>query len=47
MTAPLIQVDNLCVRYGAVEALTDISLAVMPGTITSLVGSNGAGKAPL
>ncbi|HIE5133845.1 TPA: ABC transporter ATP-binding protein [Pseudomonas aeruginosa] len=44
MTAPLIQVDNLCVRYGAVEALTDISLAVMPGTITSLVGSNGAGK---
>lgn len=44
MTAPLITVDKLCVRYGAVEALNNLSLEVMPGTITSLVGSNGAGK---
>lgn len=44
MTAPLIELNNLYVRYGAVEALTDVSLKVMPGAITSLVGSNGAGK---
>jgi ABC-2 type transport system ATP-binding protein len=31
-------------RYGAVESLTDIDLAIEAGAITALLGPNGAGK---
>jgi branched-chain amino acid transport system ATP-binding protein len=37
-------VDNLTVRYGAVEAVRDLSLEVKPGEIVGLIGPNGAGK---
>uniref|UniRef100_A0A7J3SMB9 ABC transporter ATP-binding protein n=1 Tax=Fervidicoccus fontis TaxID=683846 RepID=A0A7J3SMB9_9CREN len=43
----LLQLNNICVRYGDVEVIRDLSLAVEDGTITSLVGSNGAGKSSL
>jgi branched-chain amino acid transport system ATP-binding protein len=41
---PLLSVDNLSVRYGEVEALHGVSLAVYPGEVVALIGSNGAGK---
>ncbi len=44
---PLLQVDDLHVRYGAVEALTGVSLAVPPGGIVTVIGPNGAGKSTL
>jgi ABC-type branched-subunit amino acid transport system ATPase component len=46
MTAdtPLLAVSDLFVRYGQVEALHGVSLAVYPGEIVALIGSNGAGK---
>ena len=37
-------VENLSVRYGAVEAVRGLSLEVRPGKIVGLIGPNGAGK---
>jgi branched-chain amino acid transport system ATP-binding protein len=37
-------VDNLSVRYGAVDAVRGLSLEVRPGQIVGLIGPNGAGK---
>jgi branched-chain amino acid transport system ATP-binding protein len=37
-------VENLSVRYGAVEAVRGLSLEVKPGRIVGLIGPNGAGK---
>jgi branched-chain amino acid transport system ATP-binding protein len=36
--------DRLSVRYGAVEAVREVSLEVRPGEIVGLIGPNGAGK---
>lgn len=40
----LLEVENLVVRYGAIEALRGISLSVNEGEIVGLIGVNGAGK---
>jgi branched-chain amino acid transport system ATP-binding protein len=39
-----LSVEKLSVRYGAVEAVRDLSLEVKPGEIVGLIGPNGAGK---
>ncbi len=44
MSAPLLSVENLCVAYGRVEAVRDVSLAVPQGAIVAILGPNGAGK---
>jgi branched-chain amino acid transport system ATP-binding protein len=44
MTTPLLRCDSLSVKYGAVQAITDISFDVQAGQIVTLIGSNGAGK---
>jgi len=41
---PLLEVSNLRVAYGDVQALWDVSLSVGEGEIVALVGANGAGK---
>ena len=46
MTA-LLQVDDLHVAYGRVEAVRGVSLAVQPSEITTVIGPNGAGKTTL
>jgi branched-chain amino acid transport system ATP-binding protein len=43
----LLSLENISVRYGDVEVIRDLSLKVEEGSITSLVGSNGAGKTSL
>jgi branched-chain amino acid transport system ATP-binding protein len=40
----MLEVQNLQVFYGDVQALWDVTFAVRPGEIVTLVGSNGAGK---
>ncbi|WP_194908658.1 ABC transporter ATP-binding protein [Catenulispora rubra] len=41
---PLLTVEELDVRYGAIRALKGISFVVYPGEIVALLGANGAGK---
>jgi branched-chain amino acid transport system ATP-binding protein len=43
----LLAVENLCVNYGAVEALKGISLELQEGGIVTVLGANGAGKTTL
>ncbi len=40
----LLEVNGLCVNYGHIEAIRDISFGVEEGTIATLIGANGAGK---
>ena len=40
----MLEVNELCVSYGAISALRGISLKVAKGTIVTLIGGNGAGK---
>jgi len=40
----LLEVSGLCVNYGHIEAIRDISFGVEEGTIATLIGANGAGK---
>ncbi|MCI1902806.1 MAG: ABC transporter ATP-binding protein [Enterococcaceae bacterium] len=40
----LLDVKNLSVHYGMIQAVKDVSFYVDPGEIVSLIGANGAGK---
>ncbi len=40
----LLSVEGLAVRYGAIQALHDISFHVEEGEMVTLIGANGAGK---
>lgn len=40
----MLEIRNLQVSYGAITALHGVTLSVKPGSIVTLIGSNGAGK---
>lgn len=43
----MLQVNDISVRYGEVQALSDVSLHLEPGQMCGLVGMNGSGKSTL
>ena len=44
---PLLEIENLHVAYGKVEAVRGVSLLMQPGQIVAVIGPNGAGKTTL
>ncbi len=42
--SPLLEVEELHVRYGAVAAVRGLALSVADGEVVSIIGPNGAGK---
>lgn len=47
MTSPLLETQNLTLRFGGVTAVNDVSFAIHPGESVALIGPNGAGKTSL
>ena len=43
-TTPILEVRNLKVAYGGIQAVKGIDLQVREGELVSLIGANGAGK---
>jgi branched-chain amino acid transport system ATP-binding protein len=47
MSAPILELRDVSVAYGKVEAVRKVSLTMQPGSIVTVIGANGAGKTTL
>ncbi len=47
MAGPLVTIDDVSCRFGKRIALQGISAQIAPGSVTGLVGPDGAGKTTL
>jgi len=45
--APVLEVQNISLRFGGVKAITDTSFKVLAHEIRAIIGPNGAGKSSL
>ncbi|MEO6329376.1 MAG: ABC transporter ATP-binding protein [Ginsengibacter sp.] len=43
----ILSVENLCKKYGAIQALKNVSFTVPKGTVFGILGPNGSGKTTL
>ncbi|MCZ2204244.1 ABC transporter ATP-binding protein [Bartonella sp. A05] len=43
----ILEIKNLHVHYGAIEAIHDLSMSIKEGSIVTLIGANGAGKSSI
>ena len=44
---PILEIKNIETYYDLIYAIRGVSLAVMPGSITAILGNNGAGKSTI
>ncbi len=47
MSTAMLEIADLHVSYGQVDAVRGVSLSLQPGQIVSVIGPNGAGKTTL
>ncbi len=47
MTEPLLRLQGLCIAFGGLRAVQDVSFDVPQGSLCALIGPNGAGKTTL
>jgi branched-chain amino acid transport system ATP-binding protein len=45
--SPVLEARDVCVHFGGVRAVDDISIKLMPGLIYGMIGPNGSGKSTL
>ncbi|MGA2794650.1 MAG: ATP-binding cassette domain-containing protein [Roseiarcus sp.] len=43
----ILELENISKHFGAIQAVTDVSLVLEPGQVVGLMGDNGAGKSTL
>lgn len=47
MTEPVLALESVSKQFGPVEALSEMTLALLPGEVHAIVGENGAGKSTM
>jgi ABC-type branched-subunit amino acid transport system ATPase component len=45
--APILDIQDVSVRFGGIQALNRASLSIQPGQVTGVIGPNGSGKSTL